>query len=160
MIKQKFIKPVTHALGLTILLLISSCGGGGGDDSKDSPLDVLTEGFLLSPADLNLNTVSSNTISAAGVKTFKFKTLTTGDYTISLTDLSSDMGFELYSYDPADTTYADIFDNLIDDTNGDLYDDTTDEVYTFTNLPSDTFYYIVIDEWDDVSGSYTLQVLN
>jgi len=72
--------------------------------------------------------------------------------------LHQTVGSTVYSYDPADTSLIALFDNDINGFNGDIYDDTTDEVFT-ESLDGDTYYYIVIDEWDNAPSSYTLQIV-
>lgn len=111
--------------------------------------------------DISLNSPLNDTIPSYGTKVYRFQTAEAGDYTISLTNLASDLGWILVSYDPSDVSIIDLFNNpFIDDVNGDRYFSTAEEVFTET-LSADTYYMIVVDEWDDSGDSrYTLQVIH
>jgi len=155
MAKDRLLKSVRYFLLLPMILTLLSCGSGGdsgGDsDSGGSGIEASTE--------LTINAVINDTIPSFGTKVYRFKTIDAGNYTISLTNLISDLGWSLLSYDPADTNINDLFDNIIDVTNGDIYFGTVDEVYTQV-LQSDTYYYVVVDEYDDNgSSNYSLQIL-
>jgi hypothetical protein len=108
-------------------------------------------------SDITLNTTYNETIESFGTKVYRIQTLDSGNYLISLTNLSSDLGWILCSCDPMDSSVNDLADNIIDSTNGNLFNDTTNEVYT-ESLSASTYYYIVVDEYDSVSSSYGLEV--
>lgn len=145
-----FLKHIRYFTLLPIILILASCSSSD-DDSGGS--------ILISSTELTLNAAINDTIPSFGTKAYRFKTIDAGDYTISLTNLASDLGWILTSYDPADTTLDQLVDNILDLSNGDRFTDTTDEVFTKTLL-SDTFYYVVVDEYhDNGSSSYTLQIL-
>ena len=146
---KKLISRSIIALLLPMILLLTSCSSGGSSGSVNGSL---------SSTDISVNIAINETITAFGEKVYRFETNTAGNYTISLTNLASDLGWTLYSYDPDDTSLIDLFDNIIDDLNGDVFFDTTDEEFTLL-LNSNTYYYLVVDEWDDVPSSYTLQII-
>jgi hypothetical protein len=135
-----------------IITAFISCGSGGSSDSDDDPGNA-----PISSSGINLNTDYDETIESLGTKTYKFQTTTAGNYTISLTNMTTNCGWTLCSYDPADITLNDLLDNIIDDTNGDQYGDTTDEI-NIESLDASTTYYLVIDEYDDNPSSYTLNI--
>lgn len=145
MIKEKIIRYSLYVFILPIILLQISCSSSDSDGS-------------LSYTDISVNTAINDTIPASGEKVYRFKTNAAGSYTISLTNLASDLGWSLYSYDPADKSLTTLFDNVIDGLNGDIYFDTTNEVFT-ESLGSDTYFYVVVDEWSNRSSSYTLQIV-
>lgn len=146
--KSNKIKSITCSLMLSLFAVISlaSCGG---DDGDAAPFYK----------DIQLNSAINETIPAFGTKVYRMRTIDAGNYTISLTNLTSDLGWTLTTYDPADSSLNSLADNIIFPVNGDQYFDTSSEIFTEV-LSADTYYYIVVDEWDDVNSSYTLQIIH
>jgi len=143
-----FFKNLRYFLLLPLILTLASCSESDGDSTNFIPSTELT-----------LNAAINDTIPSYGTKVYRFKTIDAGNYTISLTNQATDLGWALLSYDPADTYLNQLADNIVDIINGDIYLDTTDEVYTIA-LQSDKYYYVIVDEYDDIgSSSYTLQIL-
>ncbi|PKL35639.1 MAG: hypothetical protein CVV44_19090 [Spirochaetae bacterium HGW-Spirochaetae-1] len=128
----------------TSVFLFTGCFTSENDDS-------------MSYTDITLGVQYNETIPSYGTKIYRVLTTTAGNYEISLTNLGSDLGWTLCSYDAGDNSLDDLVNNIIDYDNGDQYFDNTDEVYTEA-LAATTYYYIVVDEYDSVSSSYTLEV--
>jgi len=143
-----FFKNLRYFLLLPLILTLASCSESDGDSTSFIPSTELT-----------INAAINDTIPSYGTKVYRFKTIDAGNYTISLTNQATDLGWVLLSYDPADTNLNQLADNIVDIINGDIYLDTTDEVFTIA-LQSDKYYYVIVDEYDDIgSSSYTLQIL-
>jgi hypothetical protein len=147
-IRDEVMKVFFFGLSLALFLSgIAFTGCEGGDNSS-----------RMVPRDIHLNTVYNETIASYGTRVYRILTTTSGSYAISLTNLASDLGWTLCSYDASDDSPDDLVDNVLDNDNGDQHADTTSEVYAEI-LDAGTYYYIVVDEYDDAGpSSYTLQV--
>jgi len=98
----------------------------------------------LTRTSIQLNTEYNHTISAFGTKYYSITILTSGNYTVSLTNCQTDLSWTLY-----DASGTELWDQ--DDSSSD-----GDEVYG-TAIPAGK-YKIDVEEWDDFSSSYTLEV--
>jgi chitinase len=134
---------------LFILSLIISCGGGGGGGGTP-PNQVNSEGTPGNPVNLGVittSTVHAGSVSIAGTSYYKFTTgSTSGSYTIGLTNTHSDLSWSLYNsayylIDECDTLYT-----------------AGDEIGSTLALSANTIYYLAVDEWDGVAGSFMLTV--
>lgn len=136
------------------VVLLAACGGGGGGASPP-PLPPLGggEGSIASP--VNLGTASSTlshsgSIGAIGTSYYRFTTGPAGLYTISLTNTQSDLSWELFSGSNFASGLVQICDNI-------LVSGPANETCTAT-LSASTTYYLTVDEWDSVAGTYTLTI--
>lgn len=133
---------------ITALVLSTSCGGGSGGGTP-----ITSEGSPSSPLNLGVvNTtalVHPGSISGSGDSYYQFTTgPVAGVYTIGLTNTRSDVGWALF------------FDTL--QHANDVCDDTwyaaSNEVCTTTPLSASTTYWIMVREFEGVSGTYTLTI--
>ena len=86
-------------------------------------------------------------IDPDGYVVYTFTTGTAGVYTISLTNLASDLSWYLY-----DEEYGDEIDYC------DYNWDSGDEIGTTPVLSANTLYYILIDEYDGVGGTFSILI--
>ncbi len=124
------------------LFFVISCKD---DESCDDPF---------STSSLTLNTAVNETIEAYGTKFYTFEATTAGDYTISLTNLGSTCGWELWAY------ISECGDDYIASGETDIASSSIsgsgDKIDT-ASLATGT-YLVVVDEWSDIDSSYTLEV--
>jgi|GEM_PF-3545119 len=99
----------------------------------------------LNKTPVEIDTAYNHTISAFGTNYYTVTIPATGNYTVSLTNCDTDLSWELYD----GTTDALLWDQ--DDSSS-----NDDEIYG-TTVPAGT-YTLVVEEWDDIPSSYTLQV--
>jgi hypothetical protein len=137
-------------LFLSIAVVLSNCGGGGGGGGGGTPAAPVSEGSIASP--VNLGTASatlthSGSVASYDTSFYKFTTGPTGTYTISLTSTKSDLEWSLWS-DPG-------FITIVLDC--DTFSGAHDEICSVP-LPAGTTYYLAVDEWDHVAGTYTLAI--
>ncbi len=137
---------------ITALILAASCGGGGGGGGIPF-IPISSEGSPSSP--LNLGVVGttalahSGKISGYGDSYYQFTTgPVAGVYTISLTNTKSDLGWALFF----DTS---LYANDVCD---DIWYAAGNEVCTTSPLAASTTYWVMVGEFDDVSGTYTLTI--
>ena len=132
--------------------LLVSCGGGGGGGTSPPP-PPSNEGSITSP--VNLGTASTTiihagSISADGTSFYTFTTgSTSGSYTISLTNTHSDLSWAFA--DSGFTAPIMMCDTFV--TPG-----ANNEICS-APLTAGTVYYLAVDEWDTVAGTYTLTVI-
>ncbi len=133
---------------ILMLSLFVSCSGGGGGDSQT--ILGTNEGSPGNPVNLGVITVSTThagSVGTAGTSYYRFTTgPTSGSYTISLTSTHSDLSWSLYD---GAYYFLDLCDNQY--TAG-------DEVSSTPVLSANAVYYLAVDEWDGVAGSFTLTV--
>ena len=132
---------------VVILLVCGSmflvCDSGGGSDKCSNEFTTNS---------IQLNTTYNETIEMEGDNFYKFTITTSGDYDISLTNLTVDCGWELYdNKGTCSDNYSE--DDFIDECDDDF--DIGDEVKTVTLESGD--YLLYVANFDN-SGSYTLQV--
>ena len=125
--------------------ILAGCGGGGGSGGGTA------EGTLGAPATVTVGVARASSISASGRNFYKFVAASTATATISLTNTQSDLAWLLFS-DAAHTNLIWICDNFFT-TPG-----PADETCTTQALVSGATYYMRVDEWDDVAGTFTLLV--
>ena len=139
-------------LFLSIAVVLSSCGGGGGGGGGTPPAPV-SEGTIANP--VNLGTASTTLTHSGSVASYdtSFYRFTTGPtatyYTISLTNTKSDLSWDLY--DNAGFLLA----GWVEGCDNELF--AQDEICSIS-LSSATTYYLAVDEWDHVAGTYTLTI--
>jgi len=134
-------------LSLLFALSFSSCDLFGEDDDNGckDPLNVTA---------LTFNVEKNGTIEAYDWRFYSFSVESAGEYTISLTNLGSDLDWCLYEYisDCADD-YGDAPEEIVC---GEEYGDDSDEILV-VDLDADK-YLLVVEEWDDVDSSFTIEV--
>jgi len=140
-------------LFLSIAVVLSNCkSGGGGGGGGGTPV---SEGSIASP--VNLGTASTTLTHSGSVASYdtSFYRFTTGPtatyYTISLTNTKSDLSYALYS-GPSFTTTT-----FVDGCDFFTSTGPNNEICSFTLSPGTT-YYLAVDEWDRVAGTYTLTI--
>ena len=126
-------------LVLVLVLVLAGCNEAG-SSYKD-------EGSMSNPVILTVGTIHSGTISDGGTSYYAFTTTSAGTYTISLTDTGSDLSWYLFD-DSA-------FSNMI--AFEDTYFYAADEIGT-ADLSASTIYYLVVEEWDFIGGTYNLLI--
>lgn len=133
---------------IAFYLILAACGGGGGGGDGNSTSQ--NEGSSVSP--VNLGVVSSSmsrasSVDAWGTSYYQFQTGSIpATYIISLTGTMSDLSWSLYS-----NTFMSLqdCDNSLS---------AVDEACTTVALAANTVYYLIVDEWDNVAGTFTLSV--
>lgn len=125
------------------ILILAGCG-----NDRDG---AATEGTLGDPATVTVGVARASSISASGRNFYKFVTTSAATATISLTNTQSDLAWLLFS-DAAHTNLVSICDNFFT-TPG-----PADETCTTQTLVSGATYYMRVDEWDAVAGTFTLLV--
>ena len=128
------------ATALMVLLILAGC------DSNS------TNSFIPNYVTLIVGTAyTSLSIEAFGTNFYQFTPGSTGIHTIRLTNnLTSDMSWTLY-------TNPDILQpNIID--SQDAIFGIGDEIGTTPSLSAGAVYYIAVDEWDSVAGTFDLQI--
>ena len=139
--------------------LLASCGGGGGGGGTPPPPPPppADEGSIASPVNLGTATTTithAGAVSAGSINSgTSFYTFTTGStagtYTISLTNTNSDLDWVLLS-DSGFNTLITWCDNHV--TSG-----ANNEICSVI-LAAGTAYYLAVDEYDSVAGSFTLTI--
>jgi hypothetical protein len=125
-----------------IALLLSCTDTGNGTSFSN-------EGTPSNPITITVDVTRSGSIAAWGTSYYKFTPANTGVHTISLTNLDSDLSWDLYD-DAGWTSLLDYCDDNLD---------ASDEIaQTTTALTSGTTYYLMVDEWDYVGGTFSLLV--
>ena len=129
--------------------LNSGGGGGGGGLSNGVCLDGTNNGTSYI---ITVGVSCDGFIDAFADSEFEFTATVTGEYTISLTNTQSDLSWEL-SVDAS-------FNNFVCDNFFGPGDEicSTDEETGFT-LTSGAIYFLLVREWDNVSGSFNLVIL-
>jgi hypothetical protein len=107
------------------------------------------------PTTIQLNTTYTKSMEAFGTHYYIFTTAGVGNYTISLTALTSDYTWDLALYNSSNM-FADQQEIYFQDD----YDGTDDDEVHTLYLNGSTTYALAVDEWDDIAGSYTLRVSN
>ena len=132
--------------------LLVSCGGGGGGKGTPPP-PPSNEGSEASPVNLGTPATTithAGSVSAYGTSFYTFTTgLTSGYYTISLTNTHSDLSWA-FADSGFTTPIIMICDNF--ETPG-----ANNEICSVT-LTAGTTFYLAVDEWDTVAGTYTLTI--
>ena len=101
-------------------------------------------------ASLSIGIPSIEFISANNESSYKFIPTDTGEYTISLSNLNSDLGWFLFSGSDVDNSFA-----LAE---CDEYADLTDEKATKLNLTAGAVYYLIVSEYSGIDGYYTITI--
>ena len=132
------------------LLFIMSCGDGGGGGGSAPPQTDGGEGSSNSP--VNLGVVNTTLTHAAFVGAYgsSYYTFTagpaSGTYTISLTLNQSDLSWSLYNSSYHQIAFCD------------AYYSASDESCVTPPLMPGSDYYLMVDEWDMIEGSFQLTV--
>ena len=145
--KREFVKSLVVCVLVGVMCFpVISCVTDDGDSGEQKDFN---------PTTIQLNTPYTKSMEAYGTHYYIFTTTSAGNYTISLTALTSDYTWDLALYNSSNM-FADqqeiYFQDDYDGTNG-------NEVYTIY-LNGSTTYALAVDEWDNVAGSYTLRVSN
>jgi hypothetical protein len=136
-------KKILKILLCVSFILMIGCNDGGGDGGEEKIIPPYTEMLI----EVLYKSVS---IEPFDTHFYKFIPESDGSYTISLTNLASDMGWVLY-------TNPDIMNPGVIDQQDDFLANN-DEIGTTPFLTGGVTYYLAIDEWDNVIGSYDLQI--
>lgn len=146
----KAIAPVKWLISMVVVLALAACGGGGGGSGGTAVVGAQNEGTLANP--INLGVVSpsisrAGTVGAYGVSYYRFQTgAASGSHTISLRGTKSDLSWSLYS---SSSSWLQNCDNLLT---------AADESCATVTLSANTVYYLQVDEWDHVAGTFTLVI--
>ena len=121
----------------TLTITPNTTGGGG-------------EGSIAIPISLGSTPVTRNgaSVGAWGSSYYQFNVGTTASRTISLTNTQSDLSWTLFT----DSNFS----NLLWWCDNYLYNN--DEICTTPTLNSGATYYLIVDEWDNVTGTFDLTV--
>ena len=126
---------------LFTVLFIFSCDDGSGNGNDD---------FIASSTILVGTSYTNVSIPAFGTKIYNFVAAGSGSHTISLTNLGSDCGWTLFT-NPS-------YENPVVIQEKDTFGDSSDEIASTSILASGVTYYIAVDEWDEVSSSFDLEI--
>jgi hypothetical protein len=111
------------------------------------------EGSIASPVSLGTASTTithAGSISADGTSYYTFTTgSTAGSYTISLTNTMSDLSWDAYSNSG--------FTSLVRHCDNFVIPVANNEICSVT-LSAGTTYYLAVDEWDVVAGTFTLTI--
>ncbi len=135
-------------LGLLLPAVLFSFGSSC-DSTGNGGTEPANEGTISNPMELTVGTAHSGQVGAGGTSYYKFTANNDGAHTIALTNTQSDLSWDLYSS-------PDFFSNLLlfcDD-----FFDASDEVRATPALGSGTTYFLLVDEWDDMAGTFTLTI--
>ena len=137
-------------VALVMMSLLISCGGGGGGSQLAPPQSGGGEGSPGSPVNLgvaNANLIHAGSIGSWGTSYYKFMAgSSSGTHTISLTSTHSDLSWDLYN---SSYSWVASCDNIYA---------AGDETCSTPPLTPGSAYYLSVDEWDMVAGSFTLTV--
>lgn len=128
---------------LLVLLTLLAC--------KKQPTQPGThenEGTLSNPVFLVVGSTHQGTVASFGTSFYKFVAAGTGSHTISLTNTQSDLSWDLYD----DFNYSNTIDWC------DNYGYAADEIASTVPLTNGTTYYLLVDEWDFVAGTFSLTI--
>lgn len=107
------------------------------------------EGSLSNPVVLTVGTAHSGTIGEGGTSYYRFTTTNAGVHTIGLTNTKSDLSWDLYSTPDFWTDLIAWCDN---------HRTAADEIGPTSSLNAGTTYYLLVDEWEGIDGTFTLTV--
>jgi hypothetical protein len=124
------------AIGAAIVTLLVCCN------------NAEPQGTMSNPLGLTVGTAHNGSIEAFGTKYYKFTTASAGTHTISLTNLASDLSWDLFN-DAGYTNWMWFCDNFFD---------SRDEIDQTPSLTAGTTYYLSVDEWEMIAGSFNLLV--
>ncbi len=132
-----------------LLFLTASCDEAGSGGSTNYVNEGSTSNFI----SLTLDATHSGTVAADGASYYTFTTGAAGTYNIALTNLQSDLSWDLFS-DSSLATSTPPWEMHQDGTydSGDEISDTDDP------LAETTQYWIRVDEYDGIAGSFSLLV--
>lgn len=130
------------AIFLLLLLALLSC--------KKNPTQSTyqDEGTLLNPVSLSVGSTHQGTVGSYGTSLYQFIAAGNGSHTISLTNTQSDLSWWLYD----DSNYSNDIDSCDD------YWGAADEIASTVPLTNGWTYYLAVDEWDHVAGTYSLTI--
>lgn len=161
--KKAFLTVLFGALVLAVLVGCSSNGSGGGGGNGGGSSSV------------ELGTDTSDSVSDTEPDLITFTTEGSGDYVITLSDFSADSDLDWYLFEdesdanayvsalndlyanPQNANLQAVFDAAL--TSIAVGDDITDpEVGTATALASNSVYFLVVEDVNQVGSSYTLNI--
>ncbi len=135
-------KRVIIGVSVLLLALLISCKGPSTNDPD-----------LITTIPINLNTQYSNiSITASGTHYYNFSANNNDPHTVSLTNLSSDMSWTLFT----NPSYSN--PGVIGFKNDSL--GNGDEIDSTPSLTDGVTYYLAIEELGDVPGTYDLYILD
>jgi len=136
---------------VSLVVFVVSCGGGGG--TPPTPVSG-SEGSIASP--VNLGTVSTTVtylgkVGAYDTSYYRFTTgSTSGSYDIGLTNTKSDLSWALFTDSGFNLSIYDCDNNVSPGANNETCS---------VMLTAGTTYYLAVDEWDTIAGTYTLSLM-
>jgi hypothetical protein len=106
------------------------------------------EGSPASPVPLSVGITHPGTIASFGTSYYTFVAAGLGAHTIGLTNTRSDLSWDLF-----DNTFANIdwCDNF-------PFPGANDEIKQTVSLTNGATYYLMVDEWDYVDGTFSLTI--
>ncbi len=132
---------------IILSLIVSACDFGKDDEDKNNCI------YPLNNKSIALNTTNNESIVADSVQGYTFTTTTAGPYTISATFLTTNVDWYLYEYKSECYEGYDTAIEISFSTQSGVADETKT-----VSLAASTKYQIVIEEWNNTNGTYTLQV--
>lgn len=124
-----------------VVLSILACKQLGGTTYQN-------EGSSSSPVLLTVGVTHPGTIGIFGTSYYTFVAAGSGAHTVGLTNTKSDLSWDLY-----DSTYT-----WIDGCDDYVTPGPNDEIKQTVSLNNGATYYLRVDEWDDVDGTFNLTV--
>jgi hypothetical protein len=150
-------KKLTKSLLVTSVfsLFLVACGGDK-DAAAPAPAPAPTpaptsEGTPAAPVMVTIGVPRASSVSAYGTSYYSFVATSASTATISLTNTQSDLTWVLFS-DSTYTTIVDLCDNF--PTPG-----SANETCTTPALANGATYYLMVDEWDTIAGTFTQTVV-
>ncbi|MCK4709931.1 MAG: hypothetical protein KAU21_15030, partial [Gammaproteobacteria bacterium] len=152
----KLSKSALYLGALLLTLLLPACGGGGGGDTPvddgtgDVPIDSPSGGDSISnPATLAIETTYNDSITAAGLRYYKFTTDSSRAfvYEIDLLNLSSSYYWKLYT----DSSFTSLLDSCYQSSD-------TSVCNTDKELDANTTYYLSLQEASGSNDNFTLRI--
>ena len=137
---------VVAVLGLALILLATGCDQSG--SSSGSSSGPRNEGTPANPVTLTVGVTHSGTVGSYGTSFYRFTTTIEGSYTIALTEMRSDLSWDLYGPAPDYVWMMECDD----------YYHAADEIATTPVLLASTTYHLTVDEWDYVAGRFKLLI--
>jgi len=127
-----------------VLLVLLSC------KKPHPPLNYEDEGTVSNPVWLSVGSTRQGTVGKSGTSYYRFNAAADGSHTIALTNTQSDLGW--YLYDNLNFPFGFELNSC------DVYFDAADEIASTASLTFGDTYYLGVDEWDDVAGTFSLTI--
>jgi len=126
---------------LFVIIFILGCNQNGGTTYQD-------EGSPSNPVLVTVGVTHHGTIGSYGSSYYTFVAAENDSHTIGLTNTQSDLSWELY-----DSTHA-----YMEDCDDYMVPGPNDEIKQTSSLTNGADYYLLVDEWDYVAGTFDLTI--